>query len=71
MGNHRTPVLSRVNVRAFIAVVTIVGEDERSLSVGGAFCIISLDLSSEFGSLSVFNIWTYHEGNNASFEQTV
>jgi hypothetical protein len=28
MGNQLTPVLSHVNVRAFIAVVTTVGEDE-------------------------------------------
>ena len=36
---------------------------------GGAFWIISLDMSSEFGSLSVYNIWTYDEGTNKNLEQ--
>jgi hypothetical protein len=70
MGNHLTPVLSRVDVRALIAVITTAVEDERSLSVGGAFWIISLDMSSEFGPLSGSNIWTYDEGTNTNLEQT-
>ena len=51
MGNHLTPVLSLVNVRALFVVVTTVGEDERSLSVEVAFWIIALDVSYEFGPL--------------------
>jgi hypothetical protein len=58
-----------VNVRTLIAVVTTVDEDERSLSVGVAFWIISLDASYEFGPRSLFNIWTYDEGTSTSLEQ--
>jgi len=68
--NHLTLVLSHVNVRALIAVVTTVGEDELSLSVWVAFWIISLDVSYEFGLLSLFNIWTYDEETSTSLVQT-
>jgi hypothetical protein len=75
MGNHLTPAPLRVNVRAFIAVVKTVGEDEVPYAWGlggggGAFWIISLCVSFEVGPLSLFNIWTYDEKTSTSLVQT-